>query len=179
MHLQVVKKKTGNTIEELDKSSNIIKEASEKIRDLSHKLTSSILLKFGLATTILDLCEKYTNSFLTFELENEEPIPRFNEDFEIKIHNIIEELTNNIIKHSQASQAKINLKHINNQLFIEVKDNGKGFNTKKIELQNGLGLSLIKARVKILNGTIKIESSDKKGTVINISVPTKINNKAN
>ncbi len=173
MHIQVVKNKTESNIDELDKSSKIIKEASDKVRDLSHKLTSAILLKFGLATATLDLCEKYTNSDLTFELENEEEIPRFNESFEIRIHNIIEELTNNIIKHSGASYAKIELKHINHTLLIDIHDNGTGFNIEKTKIKNGIGLKLIQSRIKTLNGTINIESSNKNGTNIHISVPTK------
>ena len=47
---------------EIDKSQQIIIEASKKIRDLSHTLVSSVLLKFGLNFAIKDIAEKYSNS---------------------------------------------------------------------------------------------------------------------
>ncbi|NQY31141.1 MAG: tetratricopeptide repeat protein [Flavobacteriaceae bacterium] len=152
MHLQVVKKKATTPIAELDKSQRIIDEASEKVRDLSHKLISAVLLKFGLEHAVYDMCEKYSNQDLEFELESEDKIPRFEQDFEIKIHNIIEECINNIMKHSKASEASVMLLLTNNTLHITIKDNGVGFDASKISPSSGIGLSQIKARIENMEG---------------------------
>jgi len=171
MHLLVVKKKSNDDIEEIDKSRHIIREASDKVRDLSHKLISAILLKFGLETATQDLCEKYSNSDLAFELKSNHNIPRFDQDFEIKIHNIIQEITNNIIKHSGATNATIAINYINDIIAIDIEDNGIGFDVKSIKTKNGVGLSLIKSRIKILKGKFDISSTKKAGTKIHIEVP--------
>jgi hypothetical protein len=55
---------------------------------------SSVLLKFGLAFAVHDLCEKYSNSEIQF-ISDDNGIKRYNQEFEIKIYNIIEELINN------------------------------------------------------------------------------------
>jgi len=171
MHLLVVKKKSKDDIEEIDKSRKIIREASEKVRDLSHKLISAILLKFGLEIATQDLCEKYSNSDLAFELKSNQVIPRFEQNFEIKIHNIIQEITNNIIKHSGATNATIVINYINDIIAIDIEDNGIGFDIKTIEAKNGIGLNLIKSRIKTLKGKFNISSTKKTGTKIHIEVP--------
>lgn len=171
MHLLVAKKKNATSIDELEKSQRIIGEASEKVRDLSHKLISAILLKFGLEHALYDLCEKYSNQELQIELESEDKIPRFSQDCEIKMHNITEECINNIIKHSKASKAIINLKLKENIFFLEISDNGIGFDTSKISPDSGIGLSQIIARIDSVGGVIKINSEINKGTKIFIKVP--------
>jgi signal transduction histidine kinase len=174
MHLQVAKKKSIAPIDELDKSQRIIDEASGKVRDLSHKLISAVLLKFGLEHAVYDMCEKYSNSSLELELESEDKIPRFEQNFEIKIHNIIEECINNIIKHSKANEASVFLLHKNNTLNVIIKDNGVGFDTSKINPSSGIGLSQIKARIENLGGEFVIESSGHSGTEINFKVPVNL-----
>jgi len=171
MHLQVVKKKATNSIEELDKSQRIIDEASGKVRDLSHKLISAVLLKFGLEHAVYDMCEKYSNQDLEFELESEDKIPRFNQDFEIKIHNIIEECINNIMKHSKASEASVMLLLTNNMLHVTITDNGVGFDASKITPTSGIGLSQIKARIENMEGVFEIDSKINQGTSIVMQVP--------
>lgn len=173
MHLQVIKKKTNGDINEVNKSQLIINEASDKVRDLSHKLISAVLLKFGIEHAVYEMCEKYSNEDLHFELESEDPIPRFSEDFEIKMNNILEEFINNILKHSKATEAIIRLTYSNEILDLSIKDNGVGFDTSKINPKSGIGLSQIKARIENLDGTIAIKSNSNDGTYISIKVPAK------
>ena len=171
MHLQVVKKKAITPIAELEKSQRIIDEASEKVRDLSHKLISAVLLKFGLEHAVYDMCEKYSNQDLEFELESEDKIPRFEQGFEIKIHNIIEECINNIMKHSKASEASVLLLITGNTLHVTIKDNGVGFDASKISPSSGIGLSQIKARIENMQGVFDIDSKINKGTSIVMQIP--------
>jgi signal transduction histidine kinase len=117
------------------------------------------------------MCEKYSNQDLEFELESEDKIPRFNQDFEIKIHNIIEECINNIMKHSKASEASVMLLLTNNMLHVTITDNGVGFDTSKIDPTSGIGLSQIKARIENMEGVFDIESKINQGTSIVMQVP--------
>lgn len=155
---------------EVDKIEMIISEAADKVRDLSHKLISSVLLKFGLETAIEDLCEKYSNSRLVFKFEAQD-IGRYKENFEIKAHNIIEELANNIMKHSNAYKASIKMNVIMDKLHIEIFDDGDGFDLKDVNKKDGLGLSQVKARIKVMRGKIEIKSYENTGTQIYIDIP--------
>lgn len=158
--------------EEISKAQKIIIEAADKIRNLSHSLVSSVLLKFGLAYAIQDLCDKYSNSSLQFHCDCI-GIKRYAQDFELKINSIIDELLNNIIKHSKASNAEIKLKQKNNFLEITILDDGAGFNPNKYTEKSGLGLRQIETRINKMEGIFKINSSKNEGTTIFISVPIK------
>jgi len=171
LHLQACKKIfTGSIPPEVDKSQDIIHEASQKIRDLSHTLVSSVLLKFGLAYAIKDMAEKFSNSQLeiVFQTQN---IQRYDQDFEIKLHNIIQELVNNAIKHSNASIAEINLVEKRKKILLTIKDNGKGFDTSKMSHKDGLGINQIDARIHMMSGKFIIDSQKGKGTKISVELP--------
>ncbi len=172
LHLQASKVQLNSNVPiEISKAQEIVNEASVKIRDLSHELISSVLLKFGLAFAVHDICEKYSNSELELN-SDDNGIKRYNQKFEIKIYNIIEELINNILKHSKAKNASITLIERNGEkLLIQIIDDGKGFDVKKERNKDGLGLSHIEARVKIMKGVFNINSKKGEGTSIFISVP--------
>ena len=78
---------------------------------------------------------------------------------------------NNIIKHSQANRAEVSLSESNNELIIEINDNGKGFDINDFNFVEGFGLNQIKARINNLNGNFTVKSKINQGTSIKISVP--------
>lgn len=173
LHLQAVKAELDENVpEEIGKTQKIVKEAGKKIRDLSHQLISSVLLKFGLAYAVEDLCEKYSNSKLSFQSDSQN-VERYKVELEIKLYHIIEELINNIIKHSKAENATLLLKQTTEQLQVQIFDDGVGFDVDKVmkNPSGGLGLHQIEARIKMLEGVFTIKSSKGEGTRIFISVP--------
>lgn len=173
LHLQATRRQLdGKAPEEMDKTQQIIHEATDKIRDLSHNLISSVLLKFGLNYAVTELAEKYSNSELQITTEIN-AIGRYNQQFEIKINNIIQEFVNNILKHSKASKATIKLKEENNKLYLSIEDNGVGFDRRKTRNKDisGIGINQIEARIQLLRGKFKITSAPNKGTKIEIEVP--------
>lgn len=171
LHLQACKTQfNGKTPIEVDKSQSIINEASQKIRDLSHTLVSSILLKFGLSFAIKDIAEKFSNSELKIDHETRY-VKRYDQGFEIKLYNIIQEFINNILKHSQASYAKITLVEKNKKIILVIEDNGRGFDKETIPEKDGLGINQIDARIQMMKGKFTIESGQGKGTKITIELP--------
>jgi len=171
LHLQACKSLfKGSAPLEVDKSQAIINEASHQIRDLSHSLVSSVLLKFGLSYAIKDMVEKYSNSQLEIFCEIKY-IKRYDQDFEIKLFNISQELVNNILKHSEASVAKIILLEKNSKLFLTIQDNGKGFDKLQVSSKDGLGINQINARIHMMKGKFSIETKKDKGTLITIELP--------
>lgn len=165
-----------NTIksEELLKAKTILEEAHDRLRDMSHELIPTLLVRFGLVYALEDLCEKNSNSSLVFKFTSSlATTKRYNEKFEIKLYFIVSELFSNIIKHSDAKNAQISLHEKQNKLIIIIHDDGKGFNAEKLN-QEGFGLNRIRARIKKLKGSFAIISraNDNTGTSIKIKVPT-------
>jgi len=172
LHLSVFSAKNQSESEEITKTKSILREAHDKVRDLSHQLLPSLLTRFGLFYALNDLCEKNSNSSISFEYSSPTDTSiRYNEDFEMKIYFIIMELFNNIIKHSDARNAVIGIEEKNNSLFIHVRDNGKGFESNDDTAIEGFGLNQIKARVNNIGGEISILSKIKSGTSIHIKAP--------
>jgi len=171
LHLQASKRQfNGKAPIEIDKTQLIIDEASVKIRKLSHELISSVLLKFGLSFAIQDFCEKYSNSKIEISSSTKN-LTRYEQSFEIKINNIIEEFVNNILKHSNAAQAFVFVQERSDMLHIKIQDDGDGFDTKKTPKSDGIGINQIEARIKMMKGTLDLRSVIDEGTKIEIEVP--------
>ncbi len=92
---------------------------------------------------------------------------------QINIYKILREIISNIIKHSCATSAQISFGITNNQIILEVKDNGKGFHIDKLPKtkEKHLGISRIKERVENLDGTFMLDSAPNYGTSVRISIP--------
>jgi two-component sensor histidine kinase len=87
------------------------------------------------------------------------------------IYLIYKEALNNIHKHALAENVWIKVNQNQNHLYMQVKDDGKGFNKDLITHRNGL--KNLRSRVEKWNGKIQIESEENKGTGIEIKVPLK------
>ena len=171
LHLQACRSQfNGSTPVEIEKSQKIITEASDKIRDLSHTLVSSVLLKFGLQYSLKDMADKYSNSQIEIKTDISD-LRRYDQRFEIKTYNIIQEFINNILKHSKASKAELTLYEENQRLILSINDNGQGFNKELIPEKDGLGINQIDARIKMMQGKFNIESSAGNGTKIDVELP--------
>lgn len=171
LHLQAsINQYKGETPLEIKKAQKIIEVASKEIRDLSHTLHSSVLQKFGLPFAVKSIAEMFSNSQIKIhtELDN---INRYSPAFENKVYNIIQELINNVLKHSQAENAVILLKEGNGTLQVVISDDGIGFDKNKIKDKDGIGINQIEARIYMLKGIIKIASKEGGGTKIKINLP--------
>ena len=155
---------------ELLKAQKIVELASKEVRDLSHTLHSSVLHKFGLPFAIKDISEMYSNSQIKIHTDLDSD-NRYSMTFENKVYNIVQELINNVMKHSEAQNAVILLKEDSATLKIVITDDGKGFDPEKRRNQDGIGINQIEARVFMLKGIMNIDSEIGGGTRIEINLP--------
>ncbi len=172
IHLSILNSKSEQKNDELSKTIALLNEAHDKVRDLSHDLIPALLVRFGLFYAVDDVCEKNSNSKLQVDYESSvDKEKRYSDEFEIKIFFIISELINNVIKHSNASKAKVSINQNGNQLNFQVIDNGKGFDTDQFNTLEGFGINQIKSRINAMKGKITIDSKLDSGTEITIDVP--------
>ncbi|WP_343588104.1 ATP-binding protein [Flavobacterium sp.] len=172
LHLNTFTAQHDIKSDEIQKAKNILSEAHELLRDMSHDLVPSLLVRFGLIYALEDLCEKNSNSAIEFEFSSSIPTSRrYVEKFEMKIYFIVSELFSNITRHSNAKKAKLSLTEKENQLILSVYDDGIGFKTQKLKEVEGFGLNRIRARIKKYKGTLSIVSKENQGTKIKIQIP--------
>jgi ligand-binding sensor domain-containing protein/signal transduction histidine kinase len=167
--------------EQLQEISGLASQAINEVREISYNLRPYQLDRLGLKEAIESIIEKISNttsircSAAVADLDQKLP-----KDVETNIYRIVQECLNNIVKHSQASEALVAVQLENNALILSIKDDGKGFvpDIDGTDSGNvtGFGLRGIAERVKILRGTLSIESSPGNGTKIIINIPMSLPN---
>jgi ligand-binding sensor domain-containing protein len=105
----------------------------------------------------------------SFQVSSDVTLEEFNLEIRRNIYLIYKEALNNIVRHSNSQSCEIELRKLDNALLLMIKDDGKGFNERKVQENNGL--RSIKRRAENINAVVKINSEIGKGTVVNLSVP--------
>ncbi|WP_181885133.1 PAS domain S-box protein [Pontibacter diazotrophicus] len=152
------------------KTEEMLDQAIAQARTISHELTPSVLEHFGLEVAMKQICatlntEKLEFQCLVFSLRNE-----LERHLQISIYRMAQELANNIVKHAQATEASLLLREQKDSLVLLAEDNGKGFELEHIQTK-GIGIKSLQDRVKLLSGTIRINSAPGQGTLIQITLP--------
>lgn len=135
-------------------------ETIEEVRSISRSLIPPELRRLGLRKSLFRMfkdIEDSTSIMASSELEVLDKVHLESAD-EVRIYRIIQELTNNTIKHSKATSLKVEFERIGNRLQITYQDNGKGLDEARDKNQNSVGMKSIQQRLKYLNGTLRIES---------------------
>lgn len=165
-------KKHFNQEELYEKTEDLIDETYQKVRSIAHAKNAGVIANKGLLIAVKIMAEKISAANKTkIEVLDFGLNKRLENNLEIAVFRIIQELTTNIIKHSEAKNATINISQFDNILNIIIEDDGKGFTYHKSNLKNGMGLNSIKTRIEHLNGTFDVDSTINKGTNIIINLP--------
>ena len=146
-----------------------LEKAYNDVRLLSYNLLPEEFEKHGLTIILQGFVRKMNkNSTIKFDLEIDEDFGRVDNKIEFELYSICLELVNNIMKHSKASEAKIELSRSEKQIQLIVSDNGIGtFNNES----DGKGMKNVKARVESLNGVWDLASKENEGTYSTINIP--------
>lgn len=156
----------------ISKTKELTSESIKEVRNISHSLMPSLLVKSGLQAALTELAEQINAGKLNVELEHKIST-KLNPEAEVNIYRIIQESINNILKHSDASNAKIKLEQVDQNLLLTIKDDGKGFDSNNVAAISGNGLNNICSRVDFMKGKITISSNSKTGTSFTIQLPLK------
>ncbi len=165
---------TDKQKERFSSASSMIGNASDELRNISHAIMPASLANLGLPAAlknvIAGLAEVSGINFIFNASDFEE---RPEEEIELSIYYIAMELINNIVKHSGASEATVQLIRHPGLINLTVEDNGKGFDLRKLKQEKGIGLANIRSRVAFLEGKIEIDSTPGHGASILIDIPVK------
>lgn len=88
------------------------------------------------------------------------------------VYRVLQEALQNAVKHSGVGRFNVKLHGTSGEIQLTVSDSGTGFDPHDSISPRGLGLVSMCERVRLVNGTITIQSKPKEGTIIHISVPT-------
>lgn len=163
MHLSTYRQNQTSNME-LNKAIDLMDNAAVEIRKIAHNLLPEILQQYGLSQALQKYCEAISSPLSTLvEYHVLGRISTFQQNFELAVYRIVQELLHNAIKHGEAKHILVQLSEVDSLLSLTVEDDGYGFCIKD---DKGTGLSNIRKRVEIINGTIIWESSPKNGASI-------------
>lgn len=157
----------------LQESSTLLRQLIDEIRLLSTSLNNQNLKATGLLTMMeKDIMRINKLGLLKLEFESPDTPPDIDPNVSVFLYRMFQEMINNILKHSGATEAQILVKDNDQQLSLQVKDNGVGIGNEIRTTSSGHGLVNIRERCKIIGAACSIESLPNKGTFIEINVPT-------
>jgi two-component system, NarL family, sensor kinase len=143
-------------------AKQIIDDTIQLIRNISHSLMPPTLKNFGLESAVNDLFQKISGSgSMNASCRFHDYRERLKPENELIIFRVIQELVNNILKHSNASFIHLTQNTSGNRFFVRLHHDGRGITQTDFEKLNksnvGLGLKNIQSRLKVLQGKIFFE----------------------
>jgi PAS domain S-box-containing protein len=151
---------------------NQISEIATDIQTLSHRLHSSKLEYLGLATAMRGFCKEFgEQQKVEIDFETHDLPSALSPDISLCFFRILQEALHNSVKYSGVRHFDVRSWGTPNEVHLTVSDSGSGFDIEAAKKGRGLGLISMEERLKILNGTLSIESQLKRGTTIHAFVP--------
>jgi len=156
---------------DLDKLYDQISVVSNATRDLSHNLYPFTLEYLGLARALKKLCQDTgAQSSLAISFSEKDVPSRLPPDISRCLFRIAQEALQNIVKHSHARAASMELKVRGGHVLLRIVDDGIGI-TPEQHHSGGMGLATMRERAWALGGTCKVRLGPQKGTTVEASVP--------
>lgn len=154
-----------------EKTDALIEEAYQKVRTIAHTKNAGVIANEGLVIAVKNIAKKISvPGALQIEVVAFGMEERLENTLEVTIFRMVQEIVTNIVKHSEANHATINLTQHDDSINILIEDNGKGFDYDSSN-KNGMGLTNIQKKIEHINGTFTIDSYKNKGTTIIIDIP--------
>jgi signal transduction histidine kinase len=146
-------------------------EISGDVQALSHELHSSGLEYLGVVQGLKSWCEEFAKRQrleIDFTGEVSSVLPH---EIGICFLRVLQEALHNAVKHSGAKRIEVQLREHSNEVHLIIHDSGTGFDLEAAMQGHGLGLTSMQERVRLVNGTITIQSRRRDGTRIHACIP--------
>lgn len=155
----------------LEAMGNKVTEMIADVRRIAAELRPPILDDLGLPAAMewyIQEYEKRTGIICRSTIEN---IQFSDARKNLDLYRILQEVLTNVVRHAEATLVIIDVRSADNTLIMTVKDNGRGFEERKIRSNKSLGFIGIRERLKPSGGCLDIESGPGRGTRLTVSVP--------
>ncbi len=157
---------------ELDNLKHAAAKTFQQVREFIFELRPMMLDDLGLVPTVkryLDTLREQSGVDIRVNVSGGER--RLASYLEVFVFRAVQELVGNAIHHGQASQVQVYLELGEDMVRVRVEDNGAGFDTDALREQKGMGLALLRERVEMLGGSLKVTSTPGQGTQVSFEVP--------
>jgi len=159
-------------LEQIAKLQNKTDLLSDRIRQVSHELHSSILQHVGLPAALNSYCAEFSDrEGIAVTLDIRDGVEAVSQDAALCLYRVAQESLRNVAKHSGARSAIVALTHVNGAVELRVVDEGVGFDPGQARESRGLGLVSMEERVKLLHGNFVLTTRPGAGTELRAQIP--------
>jgi len=166
--------KTGDKFKEIEEISSEAALAIQETREISHNLRPVQLDRLGLTKALEGMIRSVSKAAeIRIESEIDHLDDALPKELQINFYRIVQESLNNIMKHAQASEARVVIRHQEERVLLTISDNGRGFIPgARVAAQgkNGFGLTGMAERARLLGGEWKMQSSPGRGTIMTVDI---------
>src|SRR6516165_5625700 len=153
-------------------------DISSSVYALSHELYSSIPDSLGLARSMKSWCKEFgERRKMEIDFKSHD-LPRLPQEISLCLFRVLQEALHNAAKHSGVKRIEVQLAKNSCEIHLTVRDSGRGFEMGAAGQSKGLGLTSMKERVRLVGGTITIESKPMGGATIHVRVPLELKHHA-
>lgn len=172
VELDMLSNASPSSAEQLTSLSSRVKQISSTVHDLSHQLHPAKIEQLGLVAALRALCRNLSiNHDLVIDFIEQDVVSTISIQIGLCLYRIAQEGLRNAIKHSEAAEVAVHLREDSRGLTMTITDDGKGFSPEQRDEKAGLGLLSMRERLRLVNGTICVDSQPGKGTIIEVHVP--------
>jgi PAS domain S-box-containing protein len=158
--------------EKLSAMSRLVDQTIATVRRISSELRPSILDDLGLSDALDWQSTEFQKRYsIEARFQSRVTELQVSPNLVTGLFRIYQESLTNVARHAEAKKVDASLKLVNDNLVLEVSDDGKGFDTETAAAKKTFGLMGIRERTLMMGGTCSILSSQNKGTTVTISVP--------
>jgi signal transduction histidine kinase len=145
---------------------------SDDVHGISRGLHPAMLEDLGLETAIeVEARAFFERGGAPVELEAGSMPSALSADAKLALYRIVQESLRNVQKYADADSVHISLFQDGEAVALRIRDDGRGFDRASKGFRPGLGLASMEERVRLLGGTLRVESSPGKGTLIEVKIP--------
>jgi signal transduction histidine kinase len=154
----------------LQSSGKILEEMYDEVKAICFNLMPETLVRYGLVPGIREFAQKINDTGkVTINVHTKGWEENLSDIQKISLYRLTQEWINNVIKYSNADQVEVILEKDWNQLQLQIRDNGSGFDPEALKKGKGNGWRNMNSRAKILKGDMKILSSiEQKGSTFQL-----------
>ena len=149
-----------------------VHELSSEVHNLSYQLHPAKLDQLGLVAATRSFCiELGKQCDVVVEFIHEHVPRNLSDEVALSLYRMVQESLQNMVKHSRASHARVELFRRKDEIVLTISDNGRGFDLAAVGSRAGLGLVGMRERARLVKGNIVFQSSPGEGTRIEATIP--------
>jgi PAS domain S-box-containing protein len=158
--------------EELTRLQQRTIDLADVIRNLSHELHPGVLQHAGLSAALKGHCAEFSRQHaIEVTLSAVDDLGGIPHDVALCLYRVAQEALRNIGAHAAAHKAQVTLRSSKERLELVIADDGQGFNLSEARRVGGLGLISLDERVRLIGGSLTINTEPQRGTEVRVQVP--------